>query len=123
MTRIYYDDTNLEAVKIITDYENYKYLINLLYDSLQHLFKLSNDEIHHEKIKNTLNQVLNEDDLDFVCGMTKFFLIFHSIGNRFPVMADQKIKLFMCLKYWTKKFFINSFKDYIKQHKYFSLTP
>jgi hypothetical protein len=123
MTRIYYDDTNLEAVKIITHYENYKYLINLLYDSLQYLFKISYDEINYNEVQNTLSQVLNEEDLIFVCGMSRLFINFYSIGNRFPVMADYRIMLFMYLKIWTKKFFIDSFKNYIKHHKYFSLTP
>ena len=64
MTRIFYNDENPEAQRIIKDYYNFKYLIQLLFDSIKDC-KYYNFQGFMKSLKIS-KVVLNKNDLEFL---------------------------------------------------------
>ena len=123
MTRIYFDDTNPEAVKIISDYYNFKYLIKIFYDRIKDLDLNSK----FETLIITINQTFNKIDLEFIVKTFHFFINYYD-NYRFgpyPSMPynsnKQIIIIFNLIRSNGYELFVKMFETYIKNHKIFSL--
>ncbi len=136
MTRIFYNDENPEAQQIIKDYYNFKYLIKLLFDSIKDC-KYYNFQEFIKSLKIS-KVVLNKNDLEFLLNTSKlFFIEKYSVEDINCILkidedtADDEIKyiktlqeidLFIgFLQLYKDDFLLKKFRNYIKNHKLFSL--
>jgi len=119
MTRIYFDDKNPEAVKIISDYYNFKYLIKIFYDSIKDLDINSK----FETLIITVNQTFNKIDLEFIVKTLHFLIIYYdNLTLFYQYMSYKSVIIFIInlIKSHGYKFFVKMFKKYIKNHRLFS---
>jgi len=136
MTRIFYNDENPEAQQIIKDYYNFKYLIKLLFDSIKDCKYYNFQEFI--KSLEISKVVLNKNDLEFLLNTSKlFFIEKYSVEDINCILkidedtADDEIKyiktlqeidLFIgFLQLYKDDFLLKKFRNYIKNHKLFSL--
>jgi hypothetical protein len=136
MTRIFYNDENPEAQQIIKDYYNFKYLIQLLFDSIKDC-KYYNFQGFMKSLKIS-KVVLNKNDLEFLLNTSKlFFIEKYSVEDINCILkidedtADDEIKyiktlqeidLFIgFLQLYKDDFLLKKYRNYIKNHKLFSL--
>jgi len=73
MTKLYYDDTNPKAVKILKDYYDFKYLIKILNDETKNC-NVNSIKQFDEYLK-IVKIVLNKIDLEFLLDTSKLFFI------------------------------------------------
>ena len=138
MTKLYYDDTNPEAVKILKDYYDFKYLIQILNDETKNC-NLNSIKQFDEYLK-IVKVVLNKIDLEFLLDTSKLFFIQdytdYDVGYFLridEVTTDdelKRIKAFTQLERFLIYFklfsddslLINLYRKYIKKHPLFSKT-
>ena len=138
MTKIYYDDTNPEAVKILKDYYDFKYLIQILNDETKNCNLNSIKQF--DEYLNIVKVVLNKIDLEFLLNTSKLFFIQdytdYDVGYFLridEVTTDdelKRIKAFTQLERFLIYFklfcddslLINLYRKYIKKHPLFSKT-
>jgi len=138
MTKLYYDDTNPEAVKILKDYYDFKYLIKILNDETKNCNVNSIKQI--EEYFKIIKVVLNKIDLEFLLNTSKLFFIQdytdYDVGYFLridEVTTDdelKRIKAFTQLERFLIYFklfsddslLINLYRKYIKKHPLFSTT-
>ena len=138
MTKLYYDDTNPEAVKILKDYYDFKYLIKILNDETKNCNVNSIKQI--EEYFKIIKVVLNKIDLEFLLNTSKLFFIrdYDDIDVGYFLRIDEdttddeikRFKAFMELERFLIYFklfsddslLINLYRKYIKKHPLFSKT-
>ena len=133
MTKLYYDDTNPEAVKILKDYYDFKYLIQILNDESKNCNVNSIKQI--EEYLKIVKVVLNKIDLEFLLNTSKLFFIrdYDDIVVGYFLRIDdeiKRIKAFTELERFLIYFklfsddslLINLYRKYIKKHPLFSKT-
>ena len=138
MTKLYYDDTNPEAVKILKDYYDFKYLIQILNDETKNCNLNSIKQLYD--YLNIVKVVLNKIDLEFLLNTSKLFFIqdYTDYDVGYFLRIDQvitdnelkRIKAFTQLERFLIYFklfcddslLINLYRKYIKKHPLFSKT-
>ena len=138
MTKLYYDDTNPIAVKILKDYYDFKYLIKILNDETKNCNVNSIKQI--EEYFKIVKVVLNKIDLEFLLNTSKLFFIRDyddiDVGYFLRIDEDTTDDEIMTFKAFTElerfliyfKLFsddsllINLYRKYIKKHSLFSKT-
>jgi len=138
MTKLYYDDTNPKAVKILKDYYDFKYLIKILNDETKNC-NLNSIKQFDEYLK-IVKVVLNKIDLEFLLDTSKLFFIqdYTDYDVGYFLRIDQvttddelkRIKAFTQLERFLIYFklfsddslLINLYRKYIKKHPLFSKT-
>ena len=131
MTKLYYDDTNPEAVKILKDYYDFKYLIQILNDETKNCNIYSIKQI--EEYLKIVKILLNKIDLEFLLNTSKLFFIkdyydadiidFLRIDedNRKQDFTELE-KFLLYFKVYGYSLLINWYRNYIKKHPLFSTT-
>jgi len=131
MTKIYYDDSNSEAVKILKDYYDFKYLIKILNDETKNFNVYSIKQI--EEYLKIVKILLNKIDLEFLLNTSKLFFIkdyydadiidFLRIDedNRKQDFTELE-KFLLYFKVYGYSLLINWYRNYIKKHPLFSTT-
>jgi hypothetical protein len=134
MTKLYYDDTNPTAVKILKDYYDFKYLIQILNDETKNCNVNSIKQI--EEYLKIVKVVLNKIDLEFLLNTSKLFLIedYYDVDIIFflseytydeykIIQAFTELEQFLIyFKLYSYSLLINLFRIYIKKHPLFSKT-
>ena len=131
MTKLYYDDTNPEAVKILKDYYDFKYLIKILNDETKNCNVNSIKQI--EEYLKIVKVVLNKIDLEFLLNTSKLFFIedyydadiidFLRIDEDNRIQAFTELEKFLLyFKVYDDSLLINLYRKYIKKHSLFSTT-
>jgi len=136
MTKLYYDDTNPEAVKILKDYYDFKYLIKILNDETKNC-NVNSIKQFDEYLK-IVKAVLNNRDLEFLLNTSKLFFIqdytdadvgYFLIDEDTTDDEIKRIKAFtglekflMYFKLYSYSLLINWYRNYIKKHPLFSTT-
>ena len=138
MTKLYYDDTNPKAVKILKDYYDFKYLIKILNDETKNCNVNSIKQI--EEYFKIIKVVLNKIDLEFLLNTSKLFFIrdYDDIDVGYFLRIDEdtiddeitRFKTFTELEQFLIYFklfsddslLINLYRKYIKKHQLFSKT-
>jgi hypothetical protein len=138
MTKLYYDDTNPEAVKILKDYYDFKYLIKILNDETKNCNVYSIKQF--DEYLKIVKVVLNKIDLEFLLNSSKLFYIQHyndvDIEDflridedttddeimRFKAFTELELFLIYFRLYNIEYLLINLYRKYIKKHPLFSTT-
>ena len=120
MTKLYYyDDTNPEAVKILKDYYDFKYLIQILNDETKNC-NLNSIKQFDEYLK-IVKVILNKIDLEFLLNTSKLLFIQHyndvDIEDFLRVDEDTTSDEIMRFKTFTKlELFLLYFRLYNIEH-------